>query len=185
MAIKNTSEQVSLDFGFEAEYSEFDGYTTITGKEQKDLPKENGATLDEFAPGTEIDGYPEVTIFDNNDKNGDGEYKKKYQSVRIRLIDDDEYVDLYSNIPRRTSDGFISNLNEGFDFFRTGFDLVFSFMRFLDETSVLDENGRINRIKKVNIENICKSIDGYDRVSVRVTNGADNGYNSFVILNME
>lgn len=180
------TEQVSLDFGFEAEHSEFDGYTTIIGNEQRDVSNAVGYSIADLEIGNIVSGYSEATIFANEDKDIDGSYVRNYQSVRVRAIDGDEYVDLYANIPRRDEQGFITNLNKFQTFYRTGFDLVFSFMRWIDETMVVDENGEeINKINRVNIDNICKKIDSMEYIKIKIIKGADENYNSWIIMDMK
>ena len=69
---------------------------------------------------------------------------------------------------------------------RTGFDLAFSFMRFLDETNVITPSGEeINRIPKINIQKICEKIDTMDYVKVKIIKGADEQYPSWIILDMK
>ena len=184
---EKVTEQSDL-FGFEAEYDENEGtYTTISGKEQRNMGNATQYDIRDFDIGNIITGYPEITIFNNEEKDENGEYKRKSQTVRIRIIDgEDEYIDLYANIPRRDSQGFITGLNKYFDFFRTGFDLVFSFMRYLDETNVVDSEGEeINRIKKVNIENICKAIDKNEWIKIKIVESNDENYPSFIIVDLK
>lgn len=179
-------EQSSIDdFGFEAEYVE--GYKTISGNEQRDISNATGYYLSDLEIGNIVTGYPEVTIFENNEKDDNGDYVKNYQSPRIRIIDgDEEYVDLYANIPRKDNKGFIRNLNRNYDFFRGGFDLVFSFMRWVNEANVYDDDGEtINRINMVNIENICKKIDTMEYIKIKVVKGANEDFPSFIILDMK
>lgn len=185
---KKETEQVNLDFGFEAEYDENEGaYTTISGNEQKDVTNATPYDIRDFDIGNIITGYPELTIFNNNEKDENGEFKKKSQSVRLRIIDgDEEYINLYANIPRRDEKGFITGLNKYFDFYRTGFDLVFSFMRFLDETNVIDSNGEeINKINMVNIERICEAIDKMEYIKVKIVASNDVDWPSWLILDMK
>lgn len=185
---KDNNEDIIVndEFGFTAEFAP-DEYTTISGKEYRDMGGATGYTIQDFDIGDVVNGYPEITIFNNNDKDEDGNYIRKSQSIRLRLCDgDDEYVDLYANIPRRDDKGFISNLNKGFNFMRTGFDLCFSFMRFLDETNVVTPSGEeINNIKKINIEAICRKIDSMDYVKCKIVKSNDEQYPSWIILDMK
>ena len=186
MAIDKNNEQETLDFGFQAEYSEFEGYTTISGKEQKNTNGLTGYSILDMDIGNYVTGEPEVTIFTNNQKDENGDFVKNYQSVRIRLFDFDEYVDLYANIPRMDENGFIHNINKYQNFYRTGFDLCFSFMRFMDETNIINSEGEeINRIKAINIENVCKAIDQMEYCKIKIIKGADEQYNSWIILDMK
>ena len=177
--VRNPDE---FDFGFEAEYQ---GFETITGKDQTDISNSTGYGLGDLEIGNTVNGRPEVVIFENNEKDDDGEYVKNYQSIRIRLVDHNEYVDLYANIPRRDEKGFVS-LYHYQDFYRTGFDLAKSFMRFLDETNIVDETGEeINMINKINIENVCKAIDMKDYAKFKVVKGASEEYDSFILMDMK
>lgn len=179
-------KQVSLDFGFEAEFKESE-FTTISGKEQTNVKEMDSISLNEILPGLTYDGYPEISIFHNEPKEKpDGSFTKGYDSIRVRLIDEEEYLDCYANIPKIDEEGFVENINKSYNFFRTGFDLVYSFMRYFDEVSIIAEDGKeMNYIKKVNIFKICEYIDKMDRVEVKITKGADNGYNSFFVMNMQ
>ena len=125
-------------------------------------------------------------LFDNNEKDENGEFVKGYQSIRFRILDEQDYVDLYANIPRRNEKGFVSNISKFSGFFRTGFDVCFSFMRFLGEENVVNASGNeINRITKINIEAVCKKIDSMDNVTFKVIKGANEDYDSFILLDMK
>lgn len=180
------SEQSDL-YGFDAEYTENTGYTTISGKEQIPVNDKTGYYIGDLEIGQMVTGKVEVAYFQNDDKDElTGEFVRKYQNIRIRVIDEDEYVDFYANIPRADENGFITGLNKYFEFYRTGFDLVFSFMRFIDETNVITANGEeINRINKVNIVNIAKAIDQHDLITIKVVKGANEEYNSWIITNLK
>lgn len=174
------------EFGFTAEFTP-DEFTTISGKEYRDMSMATKYTIQDFEIGNIINGYPELTIFPNNEKDDEGNFKDNYQSIRLRIIDgDEEYVDLYANIPRRDADGFIENLNKSWNFMRTGFDLCFSFMRWVDETNVVTPNGEeINKITKINIDRICKKIDSMDWVKVKIIKSNDEKYPSWILLDMK
>lgn len=174
------------EFGFTAEFTP-DEFTTISGKEYRDMSRATKYTVQDFEIGNIINGYPELTIFPNNEKDDEGNFKDNYQSIRLRIIDgDEEYVDLYANIPRRDADGFIENLNKSWKFMRTGFDLCFSFMRWVDETNVVTPTGEeINRITKINIDRICKKIDLMDWVKVKIIKSNDEKYPSWILLDMK
>ena len=183
---QETEQTINDEYGFIGEYG-VDDYTTITGKEYKDTSNATAYNIGDFDIGEYITGSPEVTIFENNDKDDDGKYVKNYQLVRVTLWDanDSEYVNLYANIPRKDTNGFIEKLNKGWKFMRGGFDLCFSFMRWVDETNVVTSKGEeINRIPKINIQKICEKIDSMDFVKVKVIKGTSEDYPSFIILDM-
>ena len=182
----NNSEQANLDFGFEAEITASE-YSTISGKEQTSVSDLQSITLNEISPGLTYDGVPEIVKFHNEGKINQktGKKSKGYDSIRVRLVDKSDYLDAYANVPVMDENGFVEKIHRDNEFYRSGFDLIFSFMKYVDETSVLDENGEINYINKVNLMNILEFIDKMNRVEVKVTKGADNGYNSFIIVDME
>ena len=181
MAMK-TKEQVSFDdLDYEASYDEDVEYTTISGKNYMDVGTYEKYGMYDFDVGDEIQGIPEITHFENKDK--------KYDSLRVRIIDDtsDEFADLYINIPKPDKQGYITNIRKGFDFYRTCFDFVFSVLRWKDETNVVNTDGEeINKFGKVNIFTFAKFVDQQNRIYVKIIEGnKDSDYNSWIILNME
>lgn len=182
MALKTKdSNQINFeDLEFEAEYSEERKYTTISGNEYEDVQDWEKITMNDLEIGTIIDGYPEITHFKNDDK--------KYDSLRVRVLDDGEYVDLYINIPKPDENGFITNINNSFDFYRTCFDFVYSILYIRDEKNVIDSRTGepVNRFNKVNIINFAKYVDMMHRIGVKITEGnTTSNYNSWIITNME
>lgn len=176
MAIKNEKEQITLDF--EAEYEEEITYTTISGKEYMDKHDWTKYTIHDLEPGEEVEGIPELTYFTNKDK--------KYDSLRVTVADDGEYVDLYVNVPKPDKLGYITNIRKTFDFYRTTFDFIFSILRIRDERNVVNKDGEeINKFTKVNILNFAKYVDQMSRIGVRITEGnSDSDYNSWEIYKM-
>ena len=177
---KNETEQLSFDdLEFEAEYEEERTFTTISGKEQHDVYDWEPMKAYELDIGDEMSGIPEITIFENKDK--------KYDSLRLRVLDDGEYLDCYVNIPKRDKLGYITNIRKSFDFYRTCFDFIFSILKWRDERNVVNNDGEeINKFSKVNIVNFAKFVDEKTRITVRITEGnSDSNYNSFQIIQME
>ena len=180
MAMKKENNQVSFDdLQFEAEYEEERTYTTISGKEYMDITGFEKYGMYDFDVGDEIGGVPEFTFFENKDK--------KYDSLRVRIVDIDEYADLYINLPKPDKDGFITNIRKGFDFYRTCYDFIYSVLRYRDESNVVDANGEeVNNFRKVNICTFAKYVDQMERIEVRITEGNTNSdYNSWIITKME
>ena len=185
MALKtknNENEQVNFDDlmeDLEFEYEEERVYTTISGKEQEDVYDWEAMKNYELDVGDEMSGIPEVTIFENKDK--------KYDSLRLRVLDDGEYLDCYANIPKRDKFGCITNINRDFDFYRTCFDFLYSILKFRDERNVVNKNGEEkNTFSKVNIVNFAKYVDQMKRVTVVITEGnEDSDYTSWQIKMME
>ena len=172
------SKQISLDdLKFEAEYEP--DYTTISGKTYLPIKNLEKYTLQEYDPNEIISGTPEITYFENKDRKSD--------SLRLRIINDDEYTDLNINIPKPDEEGYVTNIRKGFDFYRTCFDFIYSILRYIDEHNVVDDNGEeINLFKKANIINFAKYIDEQERISVRVTEGnPDSEYGSWIIIKIE
>lgn len=176
---KDTQQIQFEDLEFEAEYEEERTYTTISGKEENDVHEWDGMKSYELDVGDEMEGIPEIVIFENKDK--------KYDSLRLRVLDDGEYLDCYVNIPKRDKLGYISNIRKTFDFYRTCFDFIFSILRIRDERNVVNKDGEeVNRFKTVNLETFAKYVDSMTRVGVRVTEGnPDSDYNSWEIYKME
>lgn len=179
MALKQEKQLKFEDLVFEAEYEEEIEYTTISGKEYQEVHNWTKYGLRDLDVGEDITGIPEITYFQNKDK--------KYDSLRFRVLDDGEYVDLYINIPKPDKNGYVTNLRKSFDFYRTAFDFVYSILRYRSEKNVVNANGEeINKFGKVNILNFAKYVDQHNRVHVRITEGnSDSDYDSWIILNME
>ena len=181
MALKTKeTEQLSFeDLEFEAEFEEERTYTTISGKEQHDVYDWEGMKSYELDVGDEFEGIPELSLFENKDK--------KYDSLRLRVLDDGEYLDCYINIPKTDKKGYITNIRKGFDFYRTCFDFIFSVLRWRDERNVVNSEGEeVNNFRKVNIINFAKYVDQMQRIGVRITEGnEDSNYGSFIIYKME
>lgn len=177
MALKTKQEELTLDF--EAEYEEEIEYTTISGKEYMDVHDWEKYSIHDLNVGEEMEGIPEITYFENKDRKSD--------SLRVRVADDGEYVDLYVNIPKPDKLGYITNIKKGFDFYRTCFDFVFSILRLRDERNVVDKNGEeVNKFSKVNIMNFAKYVDQMSRIGVRITEGnPESDYDSWIIYKME
>lgn len=179
---KNETEQVNFDDlmeDLEFEYEEERTFTTISGKEQHDVYDWEAMKSYELDVGDEMSGIPEISHFENKDK--------KYDSLRLRVLDDGEYLDCYINIPKPDKLGYIENIRRDFDFYRTCFDFLFSILKYRDERNVVDKNGdEKNKFAKVNIINFAKYVDQMKRVTVRITEGNEEStYNSFQIIKME
>ena len=180
MAIKNDTNQISFDdLEFEAEYEEEIVYTTISGKEYNDIHDWEKYTMPDFDIGDEVQGIPEITYFTNNDR--------KYDSLRVRILDDGEYADLYINIPKPDEQGYITNIRKSFDFYRVCFDFIFSVLRYRNEANVINQEGEeVNNFKKVNILTFAKYVDQMNRINVKITKGnRESDYNSWIITQME
>ena len=179
-------KQVSFDdLEFEAEYVDEEElenggkkFYTISGKESQYNPNWEKYGIQDFDVGEDLEGTPELNIFENKDKS--------YNALRLRLIDEDEIVDLYLNFPKKDFP-YVTGINKYFDFYRTCFDFIYSILRWQDETNVVNADGEeTNRFNKVNLENFAKFVDQHERVKVRITSGTeDSDYNSWIILDMK
>ena len=186
-------EQVSLDLGLEVERVDIDAeaenekkvYYTITGKEQQYNPDWEIYNINDLDVGEELEGIPEVTIFEKEDKS--------YNAARLRLIDEEEIVNLYFNYPKKAYPIVrnLKNIRTGekdeFDFYLNCYDVCFSVLRCIDENNIKDKNGdTINKIKAINLETVLKIIDTSKKVRVRIIEGSPyNDYLSWGIIEME
>ena len=171
------------DLEFEAEYVdeeqlETKKFYTISGKEQQYEPTWEKMNIRELDVGDEFEGTPEITIFPNDEKS--------YNSARLRVLDDGEILDCYFNYPKKDFP-YVTGINNGFDFYRTCFDFIYSVLKFRDERNVVNKDGEeVNRFKKVNLETFLKYVDSMKRVEVIVTEGnPDSEYDSWQIKKME
>lgn len=175
------SEQISFeDLTYEAEYEEERTFTTISGNPYEDVNEWEKITLNDLAVDAIIEGYPEITHFINEDK--------KYDALRLRVLDDGEYVDLYINTPKPDDKGFVTGINSGLDFYRIAFDFIYSILYLRDENNVIDQrNGEpVNKFNKVNILNFAKYVDNMHHISIKITEGnTSSDYNSWIITKME
>lgn len=204
MAIKNKQtksneeevviEQVTngLDaLGIETEYSEGTSSFLI------DTDGLDKISINDLDIGVEVDGMPEFVIFDNSDRTNNDGSKRKWDSLCCHLVDIEEtdeygeqtgeYVEAYLPIPRPDENGVITNLF-GNGFYHGAFNLIYSYLRTLDESNVLDSNGNIiNTIKKVNIVKLVETLNKYDKMEIKVMKGAngDTNYLTFMITNMQ
>ena len=178
------SEQISFDdIEFEADYVdenelETKKFYTISGKESHYEPSWEKYSIQDLDVGAEMEGRPEINIFENKDKS--------YDALRLRVMDDGEILDLYVNYPKKDYP-FVKGINKSFDFYRKCFDFIFSILRLRDEKHVIDSNGEeVNRFKKINLEMLAKYVDQHERIGVRITEGnADSEYSSFIIYKLE
>ena len=160
-------------------------YYTISGKEQQYNPQWEAYSISDFDVGEELEGVPEVTLFENEDKS--------YDAARLRLIDEDEIVNLYFNFPKKAYPIVrnLKNIRTGekdkFDFYINCYDVCFSVLRCLDENNIKDSNGEtINKIKAINLETVLTIIDTSNKVKVRIIEGSPyNDYKSWGIISME
>ena len=180
--IKETNQISFEDIECEAEFSDDETpspkFLTISGKESWYEPTWERYGIQDLEVGAEMEGRPEITIFENEDKT--------YNAARLRVMDDGEILDLYVNFPKRHYP-FVRGINKSFDFYRKCFDFIFSVRRLHGDKFVVDEKGEeINRFVKINLEMLLKYVDQHERIGVRITEGNnDSEYDSFEIYKLE
>lgn len=179
-------EQVSFDdIDFEAEYIDEEEleemstkkYYTISGKEQQYEPEWESFNVSELDVGVTMEGRPEITIFENEDKS--------YNAFRLRVMDDGEILNCYLNYPKKDYP-YVKRINKGFDFYRPLFNFIYSLLRMKDEKNVVDANGEeVNIFNKIDIEKLAKFVDQHERVGVKIIEGVNPDYNDWVIYKLE
>ena len=175
------TETVDVDEGIE----EKEVYLTITGKERQYSSTWEKYKISDFDVGEELEGFPEVSIKEKEDKS--------YNAANLRIINEGEIVDLWFNFPKKDFPIVrnLKNIRTGekdkFDFYLNCYDVCFSVLRCIDENNVKDSKGNtINKIKAIDIETVLKIIDSQDYVKVRIIEGSPyNNYLSWGIIKME
>ena len=175
-----------------------------TGTEENDLEDYKRYYLSDMVEGQAFSGeatiefFPVVTKTDNNGN----EVVKKYSQVRFRLVDehnepvmiDDEvevgeYLDIYLNCPKFKDNGICTRIqkpNDRFDFHRNLWNFLTGIMAIIDPKSLIDPNTgeEINIIKKINLKNVAKFIEG-KRVSIEQVEVMDSDYTTFKITSIQ
>lgn len=179
-------EQISFDdIEFEAEYVDEEElenggqkFLTISGKESWYEPTWEKYGIQDLDVGQTMEGRPEISIFENEDKT--------YDALRLRIMDDGEILDLYVNYPKKHYP-YVRGINSKFDFYRKCFDFIFSVLRLQGEKNVVNSQGEeVNKFGKINIEMLAKFVDQHNRIGVEIIEGnSDSEYNSFIIYKME
>lgn len=179
-------EQISFDdIEFEAEYVDEEElenggqkFLTISGKESWYEPTWEKYGIQDLDVGQTMEGRPEISIFENEDKT--------YDALRLRVMDDGEILDLYVNYPKKHYP-YVRGINSKFDFYRKCFDLIFSVLRLQGEKNVVNSQGEeVNKFGKINIEMLAKFVDQHNRIGVEIIEGnSDSEYDSFKIYKLE
>ena len=179
-------EQISFDdIEFEAEYVDEEElenggqkFLTISGKESWYEPTWEKYGIQDVDVGQTMEGRPEISIFENEDKT--------YDALLLRVMDDGEILDLYVNYPKKHYP-YVRGINSKFDFYRKCFDFIFSVLRLQDEKNVVNSQGEeVNKFGKINIEMLAKFVDQHNRIGVEIIEGnIDSEYDSFKIYKLE
>ena len=100
-------------------------------------------------------------------------------------MDDGEILNCYLNYPKKDYP-YVKRINKGFEFYRPLFDFIYSILRMKDEKNVVDANGEeVNIFNKINIEMLAKFVDQHERVGVKIIEGVNPDYNSWIIYKLE
>lgn len=179
-------DQISFDdIEFEAEYVDEEElenggqkFLTISGKESWYEPTWEKYGIQDLDVGQTMEGRPEISIFENEDKT--------YDALRLRVMDDGEILDLYVNYPKKHYP-YVRGINSKFDFYRKCFDFIFSVLRLQGEKNVVNSQGEeVNKFGKINIEMLAKFVDQHNRIGVEIIEGnSDSEYDSFKIYKLE
>ena len=182
LAKNNQTTLTNDDLGLEMEYEEQKEYTTASGKQQTDVSTLMKINFQDMEIGDDFNGNIEVNYF-KNDKTTDGNPAKS-DSIRVRVIDiyelldegvpeSGEYIDFYANIPKPDNDGFIYDIRQNFEFYRSAFDMITSFLKQTTGTDFVDTNGQpLNKISKINIMKFLERMDQANMVTVKCVSGA-------------
>lgn len=175
-----------------------------TGTEENDLEDYKRYYLSDMQNGQSFTGEISVEFFPvvtkEDPKTGE-EVVKKYSQFRVRLIDehaepvmiDDEvevgeYLDIYCNCPKFKDNAIATRIQkptERFDFHRNAWNFVTGIMAIIDPTSLIDPNTNeeINIIKKINLKNVAKYIEG-KTVSIVQEEVFNSNYPTFKITSI-
>ena len=186
--VQEAKEQITFDdviADVEAEHVDPDElenggqkFLTISGKESQYEPNWEKYSIADVEVGQTMEGRPEITIFENDDKT--------YDALRVRVMDDGEILDLYVNYPKKHWP-YVRGINSKFDFYRKCFDFIFSVLKLQGEKYVVKCKGEeVNKFGKIDIEKLDKFVDQHERIGVEITEGnSDSEYDSFKIYKLE
>lgn len=186
--VQEAKEQITFDdviADVEAEHVDPDElenggqkFLTISGKESQYEPNWEKYSIADVEVGQTMEGRPEITIFENDDKT--------YDALRVRVMDDGEILDLYVNYPKKHWP-YVRGINSKFDFYRKCFDFIFSVLKLQGEKYVVNSKGEeVNKFGKIDIEKLAKFVDQHERIGVEITEGnSDSEYDSFKIYKLE
>ncbi len=180
------SEEEMEMLGLEVDTEEYDE-NYVARRTTKDphgnpLPK---VVLNDLKPKTKVTGEPDFAIWINDEKeiNGQKYDAKTWDTVNMRLFSDEDYLEIYINIPKVDENGVIHNIHKKNKFYENAFNLIFGYMRLANEDAVIDpdsDDGFIDHIKKINIKYLVEKLNELTDMEIKVTDG-QNGYHGFII----
>lgn len=141
--------------------------------------------LNDLKVKQEVTGEPELVLFINEEKEINGQHyeAKKWDTINMRLFSDEDYLQIYINIPKVDDNGFICNIHQNNSFLKNCFNLIFGYMRLVNEDAVIDpesETGYINYFNKINIKFLIEKLNELTDIKIKVTAG-EKGYQGFLI----
>jgi hypothetical protein len=175
------SEEDMKMLGIEVDTEDFDT-DYIPRRSTEGLTK---LVLNDLKVGQKVTGEPELVLFINDEKeiNGQKYEAKTWDTINMRLFSDEDYLQIYINIPKVDENGFIHNIHENNNFLENCFNLIFGYMRLVNEDAVIDpesETGYNNHFKKINIKFLIEKLNELTDIEIKVTKG-QKGYQGFLI----
>lgn len=172
------------DLGLEFEYSTSNGSTW-----KLDYDNLEKIPINDLPVGSVVTGMPEFVRFDNTGRTNTDGSPRKWDSICVRLSDIEEvdeygeqqgeFLECYLPCPRPDAAGNISNVF-GNGFYHGTFNLIYSYLRTLNENNVLDSKGNIkNTIKRINLIKLLEKLNNYSYMEFKVMKGA-NGYENYL-----
>lgn len=166
----------------ETELEEFetpDNLFGMVGSVETDISDYETFKLNELGVGDSFQGRPTLMVFDKDEE-------RNYRTLMLKLVDDtaEQAVNLYMNAPDFKGD-LIKNVKRSSGFFRPLFDFIFSLNKYINQSSIIGEDGEeINIIDVINVALVKLFIDDKELIGVEVTKGVKD-YNSFKIIKIE
>lgn len=142
----------------------------------KDIAEYERYNIRELPVGTCFYGRLNLIIFENEERD--------YDNLLVNIIDDDneEILKCYCNIPHKKE-----WINKSNNFYRTTFDLLFSYLRLIDETLIIGDDGE--EVNSINTDIDWGGFIDYlndKECTVKITDGnKDSDYNSCILTKLE
>ena len=165
-----------MNFGMETE--------TVEEYEGPSLEK---FTLNDADVGTTFGGVPSDIDIEKEVETANG---FKYTKVFMRLTNEEagQYLNIYMNFPLMNDEGFVEKLKHNFEFVRQGYDCVFSFMKLIDPTNIIDSKTgqEINSFRKINLQQVMEFLSNKQWIDIDIIPvSEESDYNSFRIIKID